>query len=293
MFCPSCQSEYRAGFTECNDCHVHLVGSRDEMWSASASRKGDHHELSVMRRVKTLATFVSWRDLGKSAALFTLHQYIATLGIDILAGFMTGYIFDVLHLFGRTFPQKTMFWILTGTPYYPVQIVLGLLVGWVVGRRVRHRAMLWVWVLPAAYLTYALIAIPTLVPHWIPPAYQAGVGESRFKHYFGWGCGDVHPCFDQNAITVLFYIAAAYSIGALLARKIPSRSRPTGQREFWSSLSTGLVFLFLAVLELVLTIRQGWRGIYLGLVTTPAGIGAFLLLYAFLQRNRIDSATGK
>ena len=84
----------------------------------------------------------SCRTVSKDAALFALHQYVGTLGIDVLAGYLTGYFFDVLRLFGKTFPQRTMFWILTGTPYYPVQIVLGVSVGWIVGRRAKHRAML-------------------------------------------------------------------------------------------------------------------------------------------------------
>jgi hypothetical protein len=88
---------------------------------------------------------------------FVVHQYIATLGIDIFAEYLLGYGFDVLQLFGKHFPQHTMYWILTGTPYYPVQIGLGLLLGWLIGRRVQHRAMLWVWVLPCIYLTYALL----------------------------------------------------------------------------------------------------------------------------------------
>jgi hypothetical protein len=112
--------------------------------------------------------------IGPHAALL-----IGTVGIDILAGFLVAYVFDALQFFGMQLPHKTMFWILTGTPYYPVQIGLGLLLGWSIGRRVQHRTMLWVWILPSIYLMYALIAIPALVPWLIPPEYQAGVGESR------------------------------------------------------------------------------------------------------------------
>jgi hypothetical protein len=231
--------------------------------------------------------------LGRGLLSFVFHQYIGTLGIDVFAGFLVAYVFDVLGLFGRHFPSHIMYRILTGTPYYPVQIGLGLLLGWSIGRRVQHRAMLWVWILPLAYLTYAIIAIPTLVPHWIPPEYQAGVGESRFKHYFGWGCGDVHPCFDQNAITVLFYIAAAYSIGALLARKAPTRLPSSSSAEIWKSLTLAFVFLFVTVLEIVLTVRQGWESNYLPIVVMPAGISTFMLLYAFMlyrQPPRSNSA---
>jgi hypothetical protein len=236
---------------------------------------------------------ISSGKFGRGLIAFVVHQYIGTLGIVVLAGFLVAYVFDVLQLFGKHFPSHIMYRILTGTPYYPVQIGLGLLLGWSIGRRVQHRTMLWVWILPLAYLTYAIIAIPTLVPQWIPPEYQAGVGESRFKHYFGWGCGDVHPCFDQNAITVLFYVAAAYSIGALLAQKVPTRLPSNSPAEIWKSLALAFVFLFIAVLEIVLAVRQGWKSNYLPLVVTPAGIGTFMMLYAFMlhrQSPRSNSA---
>jgi hypothetical protein len=243
--------------------------------------------LSCVNRVEASSSVTGWRKLFRGGALFVLHQFIATVGIDILAGSLTAYVFDVLYLFGKPVPSRTMYWILTGTPYYPVQISLGLILGWLIGRRARQRVMLWVWVLPFAYLTYAVIAIPTLVPNWIPPAYQAGVGESRFKHYFGWGCGGQHPCFDQNAITVLFYIAAAYSIGALLAAKFPRRYHPASRRrDSWAFLTAGFVFLLIGVLELVRVLQQGWRPIYLTIILMPAAIGTFLILYAVLLREQ-------
>jgi hypothetical protein len=33
MFCPLCQSGFRDGITECSDCHVWLVGSRQQALS--------------------------------------------------------------------------------------------------------------------------------------------------------------------------------------------------------------------------------------------------------------------
>src|SRR5580704_11189287 len=119
---------------------------------------------------ETFTKTAAWIKQSQGGLLSRLHQFIGTFGVIILATYLTAYLFDVVHLFGKPFPSKTMSWILTGTPYYPVQIGLGLLLGWLIGRRVLHRAMLWVWVLPFAYLSYAIIAIPTLVPKLIPPA---------------------------------------------------------------------------------------------------------------------------
>jgi hypothetical protein len=30
MFCPLCKAEFRDGFTQCSDCHIALVGSKQE-----------------------------------------------------------------------------------------------------------------------------------------------------------------------------------------------------------------------------------------------------------------------
>lgn len=243
----------------------------------------------------TLPRVDSWKKTLLGVISFIGHQYLATLGIGIFSTYLVAYAFDVLRVFGERFPQRTLYWILTGTPYYPVQICVGLLLGWTIARRVQHRAMLWVWILPTAYLIYALIAIPTLAPQWIPPEYQAGVGESRFRHYFGWGCGDVHPCFDQAAITLLFYNAVAYSVGAWLARKASKRSPLNLAREIWKTLTVAVIFLLIAALESILIVKSGWKAVYLPLILTPAGISAFLTLYALLlhrQSVRVEKAGG-
>jgi hypothetical protein len=114
-----------------------------------------------------------------------------------------------------------LYWILSQTPYYPVQIIFGLGLGWSVSRRFQHRAMLWVWVIPLAILCYA---VTTFTPEWT--SVLEGPSTSRFSHYFGWEgsvrgpCRDVH-CMDQLVITMPFYAAVAYSVGGWLGLKHP------------------------------------------------------------------------
>src|SRR5208283_1960108 len=84
-------------------------------------------------------------------------------------------------------------------------------------RRVRHRAMIWVWILPALLLCYAVVAIPTLTPHITSSLLWSGTSQSWLTHYFGWGCRMTDRCFDQVLITQPFYTATAYAIGARLA----------------------------------------------------------------------------
>jgi hypothetical protein len=38
MFCPLCKSEFRDGFTECSDCHIPLVATKEEAESTPVER---------------------------------------------------------------------------------------------------------------------------------------------------------------------------------------------------------------------------------------------------------------
>jgi hypothetical protein len=97
----------------------------------------------------------------------------------------------------------------------------------------------------------------------------------------------MHPCFDQAAITLLFYAAAAYSVGALLARKVPKHPHLASRGELWTFLIAGFIFVLIFVLELELAIPQGWKSMYLAIVVMPLEIGALLILYAVMLRSRL------
>ncbi len=113
---------------------------------------------------------------------FVLHQFIGVWGITLSTFNVVALAFTVLRLFGKSYSRAYFYWIVSGRPYFPIHILLAAFLGWVFARYFWHRSMVWVWVMPFAYLCYAFVAIPTLTPNSLSPLYQAGIGESRFSH---------------------------------------------------------------------------------------------------------------
>jgi hypothetical protein len=211
---------------------------------------------------------------------FVMHQLIGIAGIKLTDANVTTLAFVVLHMFGKDYSRAYYYWILDGRPYFPIQIALGLLLGWAFGRRLWHRSMIWVWILPFAYLCYAFVAVPTITSN-LPPEFQAGIGESRFAHYFGWGCGPWNNCIDQVDFTLPFYIGAAYSLGGLLARKVSKRIRLNSKLEGGVFFIVGIWFFVAAVSDLYHSIPVlGWHWIFLPYESVCAGIGTYLAFLA-------------
>jgi hypothetical protein len=223
--------------------------------------------------------------------IFVMHQIIAIWVTIRSAPILTVSILKFLRLFGVHVTKTDYYWILVGTPYFPVQITVGLVLGWILGRHLRHRSMRWVWILPCAYLCYAVIAIPTFNPTVTPPDLQAGVGQSRLAHYFGWGCQPVNNCFDQELVTSLFYASAAYSIAAFAAEELTQATVPTTMVQFSLILTVGIVFFASAVCDLIAAVRIRWDWRLVPIAAVPAAMGAYLILLAI--NTRYPSASAK
>ena len=86
----------------------------------------------------------SVRQNAVDALYFVGHVALSTLGVGFVAAVMTYSVVFSLHLFFPSLTTRTVHWILTETPYFPVQIVVGLLWGFQLGRRYQHRVMLWI-----------------------------------------------------------------------------------------------------------------------------------------------------
>lgn len=153
--------------------------------------------------------------------LFIVHSVIAALGVPIAASVLR---YSILLSVQQFYPStavsagKQMHWILLQTPYFPAQIVIGLLWGFQVGRHYRNRVMMWAWTIPALAIVLSLLFAP------LPPVVVSGVEITRWQHFFGWGCLPQNHCFEQVAFTLPFYSASAYALGAFLASKLPHSS---------------------------------------------------------------------
>ena len=148
---------------------------------------------------------------------FLGHLALSTLGVvGVAAPVLTYSVVLSLHPFFPSLATRTVHWILTETPFFPVQIVVGLLWGFQLGRRYQHRVMVWTWVVPAL----AIISLILFVP--LRSVLVSGVELTKAEHFFGWGCLPQNHCFDWP-LTVALYAAAAYSIGAFAARMLPRR----------------------------------------------------------------------
>jgi hypothetical protein len=148
---------------------------------------------------------------------FLGHLALSTLGVvGVAAPVLTYSVVLSLHPFFPSLGTRTVHWILTETPFFPVQIVVGSLWGFQLGRRYQHRVMVWTWVVPAL----AIISLILFVP--LRSVVVSGVELTKTEHFFGWGCLPQNHCFDWP-LTVLLYAATAYSIGAFAARMLPRR----------------------------------------------------------------------
>jgi hypothetical protein len=124
--------------------------------------------------------------------VFLMHQVIAT-GVLFFTGYMAVWVAaDLPRIIGIGIHQSFIRSV-TRPPYFPAQILWAFFLGWLLSGFLRHRTMLWVWVVPSLVLGWLFIRFPNC------PA-------NLFRN----ACLDSYP----------FLAAAAYSVGALLARRL-------------------------------------------------------------------------
>jgi hypothetical protein len=165
------------------------------------------------------------REHAMNVVYFLGHLIVSTFGVVIVASILRYSIVISLREFFPSLSPRIGEWILMETPYFPVQILIGLLWGYKLGRRYGHNVMLWTWVVPALGIAL-LIRFAQL-----SAVVVSGVELTRTQHFFGWGCLPQNHCYDQTGYTLLLYAAAAYSLGALLAR-VAKRAKAGGPNSY-------------------------------------------------------------
>jgi hypothetical protein len=118
---------------------------------------------------------------------------------------------SVIHHWRPDIGNKTASLLLTAVPYFPLQTATSLLLGWWGMKKLVQLEILWVWILPALVMLFALVHGP-VIEIGRPTSY------TPISHFFGAGCRVKDGCFDQVLFTLPFYTAIAYSVGATIAR---------------------------------------------------------------------------
>lgn len=295
--CPQCNKPFEPQSMSGDFCPNCADAIRDEFGFAASIRRAWNQLKPPLPATKSRVGII---------ASFIVHEAIGTWGVAVVVPFLLAFAFDFLRMFGKSYPMRDSYWIATETGYFPCQIALGLYLGWLLGRDLRRSVMIWIWVVPFLILGYAVAVVPSVSPFPTPVAFQASVGQSRLWHYFGPGCRPEHRCLDQILVTMPFYTAVAYSLGAFLAPRIPKHVRPSNMIRFWASLVLGLVFLAGSATMVIearrpqyqALIRQsmpvgigGLKWLMLAYYLMPVVIGAALVLFADRMRRQITCNT--
>ena len=287
--CPQCGKLFDAVPTSGDYCLDCADAIRDEggltaifkrAWLRWLERAGRLCLIIAQRKARPLEDSSPAKESRIRIVLsFAVHQFIGTWGIALMVPWLVAFGADFLRLFGKTFPMHDSHWILTETGYFPLQIAFGMFLGWLLGRDLRRGAMVWVWVIPFGILCYAVATVPTISPFPIPSTLQAGISHSRLWHYFATGCVAEHRCLDQIVFTMPFYASAAYSIGALLASRMPKDSQLVRAIRFWASLTVGLFFIVGATTLVIEAMRPQAQELLRQSLMGSGELRWFMLLY--------------
>jgi hypothetical protein len=145
--------------------------------------------------------------------LCAMHILISTIGVVILSGFVVFAALASLRIFGLSFSAVFARHLLTEIPLFPVQALIGALVGFCLGRYVSRGVI------------NVLLCIPVLcLACGVIMGYERGVPFASY--FFGYGCTAANRCFDQFLITLPAVTSVAYVCGIAVrswfASKVPT-----------------------------------------------------------------------
>ena len=211
------------------------------------------------------------------------HQFIGTLDALLLGSMLATTAFDFPNPWAHTVTRYELFRALTGfAPYFPIHVIVALLLGWILADLFGHQSMRWIWVGPYAWLVFAFTRLPTVLGLSI---------QERLSHFFGHGCHLENYCADQLLVTLPFYAAVAYSIGAEVQQRIPIRSPTKRTKVSGIVLAVGIIMLADLVVAIASNhayffgLWQRQRLAFLAMLVLLAGVDVSLIIVALKIRR--------
>jgi hypothetical protein len=141
---------------------------------------------------------------AKWVGLWLVNTLISTVGVAFTVGLLT---YSTQSFVSRATRIRFLL-----TPYYPVPIIAGLVIGYFSYTRFKGSYRYWTWVVPAALVILSLLG-------W-KDANQTSWSAAAF-HFFGpLPYPENH---DQQDTSVVLYMSIAYSLGTLIQAKLHGR----------------------------------------------------------------------
>jgi|GEM_PF-1040847 len=226
----------------------------------------------------------------KRASILVIHQLSATLGVLLWAGLMANVGLMLPRLWGHIFVMDNLRAILVAPPFYPVQIVVGILWGWLVWNRFQHRVMFLVWIFPLIILLIEMLGHSTRTSSLYPGAVISNF-RPMLSQFFGSSCRVEDHCFVQLGVTLPFYSAVSYAVGALFAMRFPIRSIYFTQVVHWTIITIAVLVLADTVMGILQSVASypWWLVVFAS--AFQALMGVCLISFAFKLR-RLDGDRG-
>ena len=144
-------------------------------------------------------------EVVKLGAEVFVASYGSTAGAAVLMSLVYPLVYLLnphlsFHQFNRIF----------SVPYFPVQIVFGFAVGYLVQKRLGARFSFWVWTVPFSIFLWHFVAFE-------PSAFES-IWQTRLARFVGSACRPP-ACFDQTSFTSPVYTSIAYVFGASVRQK--------------------------------------------------------------------------
>jgi len=136
--------------------------------------------------------------------LYLVHICAATIGS------MAYSVFPVVHFVDSALSFSILNRVLSH-PSFPLQILAGLMMGYLSQFKYKSNFARWVWTIPLAIWIYQFASFSS-------SSVFEDLWQARIRHFIGSGCRPP-ACFDQMRYTAPVYTSAAYSLGAILQSK--------------------------------------------------------------------------
>lgn len=172
------------------------------------------HDKVAPGLVQRPPTSDSTRSFLVQASIASIHLLVGSIGVAAATACALYAAQAAIHPFVPTFDHNLVARLLLAVPGYPLQALDGLVLGFLLAKRLGGRTSQFAWVVPFGLAVLVWLSEP-----------ERSIFFERLR--FDGTCPPGGPCFTKAITTLLLVSSTFYSLGAIVGirRRATSRSR--------------------------------------------------------------------